>query len=634
MIVVSFAFRSTCGPCPYTSLSCSVVPSRYRGHLALLHHLTHVQEKRHARMYHAQQGPPMSSTEGPGRKPPGGVVIDCRGTRYHVVRAAARMVGWTVYDTDSTDRVPAFFPDVPLEAVERVTAPLHAPQVIWVDKSVVSSRVGGLACYQRLNHYAAMNVIARKALLFRRLMQLLRLQTKEGAMSERRGCGAAVDCANCDQSPLERFLTLAVPASFSSLTDLGRLAAFQRELTVRTDPSSEPRPVFFIIKPNTGCEGKGIRLTTAPAEDLTEEERTDKRRECIVQLYVDRPLLMGGKKFDLRLYVLLLATVPQQLSRRLTVTSPAPSFSLPVPKPALSECRGGLTEVPRDVQGVELFVHQEGLVRLCAEPYAAPTEANCCNVWRHLTNYAVNKHSSLYVPAADGDGTEPHVDDRDFPRQPAAPVDQEGCNKQSLSALASLIDSLQGPGGWLSVRRRLDECIALTVLSGVEVLRRELIGAGGTRGYRADGRSCFELLGFDVMLREADLHPVLLEVNHSPSLFCDTAFDFAVKSTVLRDTFRLLETHIPPWGQHEGNPQKYEACMQGDTKVWMEEEADILVRGAAAEPFGFRRLLPHYSAGCSTGGAERTGDGEAIDDWLPAERAAQQRMVELSRRLP
>ncbi|GET90283.1 hypothetical protein, conserved [Leishmania tarentolae] len=577
-------------------------------------------------MHHAQHPPPSDAS--------GGVVIDCRSTRYHVVRAAARMVGWTLYDTDAEEHVPPIFHGVSLKSSGRAALPPHAPQVLWVDKSVLSFRVEGLACYQRLNHYSAMNVIARKALLFRRLMHLARLQAADGACSQRRDRHVVLSCADGAESTLGRFFALAVPASFSSLTDLARLAAFRRELLEHAGPSSESSPVFFIIKPNTGCEGRGIRLTTSPEQDLTEEERRDKKRECIVQLYVDRPLLMGGKKFDLRLYVLLVAIVPPQQPHRSIARPAASPDEQTVFKSTVSDSCSSLTEVPCGVQGVELYVHREGLVRVCAETYAAPTEGNCRDASRHLTNYAVNKTSSLYVPAVHDEGREPHVDVGVSPSQPTTPADREDSNKQSLAAFASFIESLQAPGGWPRVRRSLDECITLTILSGVEMLRRELIGAGGTRGYRADGRSCFELLGFDVMLREADLHPVLMEVNHSPSLFCDTAFDFAVKSAVLRDTFRLLETHMPPWGQHEGNPRRYEACMQGDATARMQHRADMLVHGDTAEPFGFRRLLPHYSASSGAGGAERTGDGSAIVDWMPSERAAQQRMVELSRRLP
>ncbi|KAG5473687.1 hypothetical protein LSCM1_04314 [Leishmania martiniquensis] len=578
--------------------------------------------------------PLVSFAEESANRPSGGVVIDCRHTRYHVVRAAARMVNWTVYDSDAEVRIPASFHGVSLKTQGPACTPPHAPQVLWVDKSAVSSRVAESDCYQRLNHYAEMQVIARKALLFRRLMQLSRLLTADGARPERRGCCAAVSLVKDDQSTLERFFALSVPPSFSSLTDLSRLEAFRRELMDQADPSSAPRPPFFIIKPNGACEGKGIRLTTTPEEDLTEEERSDKKRECIVQLYVDRPLLMGGKKFDLRLYVLLVTVVPPQQSQRLTDALTASPDISSLPKPARIERCSNVTEVPRDVQGVELYVHREGLVRVCAEPYAAPTEANRRDARRHLTNYAVNKKSSSYVPAARDDSADSRGGVCDSSRQSKEPADWEESNKQSLAALASFIESLRAPGGWPRVQRSLDECITLTVLSGVEVLRRALIGAGGARGYRADGRSCFELLGFDVMLRGEDLRPVLMEVNHSPSLFCDTAFDFAVKSAVLRDAFRLLETHIPPWEQHGGNPRRYKACMEGVGKARMAQHANMLVRGAAAEPFGFRRLLPHYSASCRTDGTEATGDVEAMNDWLPAERASQQRMVELSKQLP
>ncbi|KAG5490532.1 hypothetical protein JKF63_00652 [Porcisia hertigi] len=571
----------------------------------------------------------MSVPEQHVRRPPGDVVIDCQHTRYDVVRAAARMVGWTVCDSQPEKCVPTFLPGVSPDALNKVTVPPHASEVLWVDKSVVRTRVAGLACYQRLNHYTAMDVIARKALLFRRLMQLMRLQTTEDAGD---GCsaGGAVACdPGRGPSTLGRFLAQAVPASFSSLTDLSRLAAFRRCAGL----SSGSHPVFFIIKPNTGCEGRGIRLTTSPEEDLTEEERTDKKKECIIQLYVDRPLLIGARKFDLRLYVLLVAVVPQQHSRRSSETlSTSTGHSAATITNGDQGCLNP-TEVPRDVQGVELYVHREGIVRICAEPYSAPTEENSCEASRHLTNYAVNKSSTSYVPAADAVVVEANDSVHNALKQATVAEDREGSNKQSLAAFASFIESLQTPGGWPRVRRRIDECVVLTVLSGVEVLRRELIGAGGTRGHRADGRSCFELLGFDVMLREEDLQPVLMEVNHSPSLFCDTTFDFAVKSAVLRDTFRLLETHMPPWGQHEGNPKRYELCVQGEAKRRLERQTDMLVRGATAEPFGFRRLLPHYIAGRSADGAGESADARDMDDWSPAERAAQQRIVELSRRL-
>ena len=81
----------------------------------------------------------------------------------------------------------------------------------------------------------------------------------------------------------------------------------------------------FIFKPNAGCQGKGIVITRTPM-DIAEE-----MDETVVQEYISNPLLIGGKKFDMRVYVL--------------VTS---------------------------VRHLSMHIFKEGLVRLCTEDYAKP----------------------------------------------------------------------------------------------------------------------------------------------------------------------------------------------------------------------------------------------------------------------
>ncbi len=39
---------------------------------------------------------------------------------------------------------------------------------------------------------------------------------------------------------------------------------------------------------------------------------------------------------------------------------------------------------------------------------------------------------------------------------------------------------------------------------------------------------CFEVLGFDVML-DSTLHPIILEVNYTPSFTTDTPLDLQIK---------------------------------------------------------------------------------------------------------
>lgn len=566
-----------------------------------------------------QMSTPPTSTPAPSN--PKGIILDCSHTRYHVVRAAGKMIGWVVSDAGTEETVPASFYDVSLTG-DRDEALAHPPQVIWTDKSVLVARVSELQCYQRLNHFPSMHYIARKAVLFRRLMQLSRLVLKPASAASETGLAGS---SSCSASPLHGYFADSIPPSFSSAGDLSRLATYLQLLSSGVESTTPP---FFIIKPNRGCEGRGIRLTTSPLDDLTEAERTDKRHECIVQLYIDRPLLMDGKKFDLRLYVLLVSVTPTQRPRQSirSVHPPCESEAVLHAESTKSRRDANLTEVPPGVEGVRLYVHREGLVRICAKPYEAPTAANCTDPLRHLTNYAVNKKSTLFKPAhtrAEKDDGDNEGSGGGATRAAHTPV-EEG-NKRSFAALAAYVDELGVPGGWAAVQRRIDACIVLTVLSGVEALRREMVSAGGARGERADGRGCFELLGFDVMLHAATLAPVLMEVNHSPSLFCDTAFDFAVKSAVLHDTFRLLETHLPPWADFEGNAQLYAAyTAPGSGTAAAMEQSEASLRLDAGTPSGFRSLLPHYTAAVGT---------DVQEDWQHDERAAQELMARMSKQL-
>ena len=85
--------------------------------------------------------------------------------------------------------------------------------------------------------------------------------------------------------------------------------------------------------------------------------------EVVVQRYLARPLLLGGYKFDLRVYVLV-----------------------------------------RSLEPLDVWVCQEGLARFCTEPYRAPTGKNCHKIMGHLTNYSLNKRSEGFVKSSAGGG--------------------------------------------------------------------------------------------------------------------------------------------------------------------------------------------------------------------------------------
>jgi hypothetical protein len=107
----------------------------------------------------------------------------------------------------------------------------------------------------------------------------------------------------------------------------------------------------WIVKPNCSSRGVGVRLT----DDLA-ELAAGKSEGRVVQKYIERPLLINGKKFDLRVWVL--------------VTSWAP---------------------------VVIWVFPECLARFCSHPFSL---SELGNKYRHLTNVSINKSA-----AAGGDIT-------------------------------------------------------------------------------------------------------------------------------------------------------------------------------------------------------------------------------------
>ncbi|KAK7919403.1 hypothetical protein WMY93_010687 [Mugilogobius chulae] len=166
--------------------------------------------------------------------------------------------------------------------------------------------------YQKINHFPGMSEICRKDLLARNLNRMHKLFPKDYNIFPRTWC---------------------LPADFSDFQ------AFTRAKKNKT----------YICKPDTGCQGKGIFITKASKEIQPGEH-------MICQVYISKPLIIGGYKFDLRIYVLVTSCDP---------------FSI--------------------------FMFQEGLARFCTTKYNEPTHNNVEDVCMHLTNYSINKHSENFV---------------------------------------------------------------------------------------------------------------------------------------------------------------------------------------------------------------------------------------------
>ena len=211
--------------------------------------------------------------------------------------------------------------------------------VYWTDTSVAPERVMRMAPYQKINHFPGMSAICRKAALGRNVGRMQLLFPREYAFFPR---------------------TWVLPEDWSD---------FQAQFAGGKGNKT------FIIKPDNACQGKGIFLTRR-WEDVAQlggsggsgggggggsgggGHLPEGQVALVAQRYIHRPLLIDGFKFDLRIYALVLCCAPLRVA-----------------------------------------LYDEGLVRLCTEKYAEPTNRNLGKSCVHLTNYAINKYAPARPPA-------------------------------------------------------------------------------------------------------------------------------------------------------------------------------------------------------------------------------------------
>ncbi|XP_069490693.1 tubulin polyglutamylase TTLL6 isoform X2 [Ambystoma mexicanum] len=184
--------------------------------------------------------------------------------------------------------------------------------LFWTDCSVSLDRALEMKGYQKINHFPGMSEICRKDTLARNMSRMQKLYPKEFQLLPRTWC---------------------LPA------DYGDLQAYSRSRKHKT----------YICKPDTGCQGRGIFITRS-VKDIRPEE------DMICQLYISKPFIIDGFKFDLRVYVLVTSCDP-----------------------------------------LRIFVYNEGLARFATTCYSDPSQSNLNDVCMHLTNYSINKHSENFI---------------------------------------------------------------------------------------------------------------------------------------------------------------------------------------------------------------------------------------------
>merc|ERR1719171_76246 len=230
---------------------------------------------------------------------------------------------------------------------------------------------------------------------------------------------------------------------------------------------SQAKKSTYIIKPEDGSQGDGIFMVQG-LRDFEVKLSTKSNMAAVCQRYIAKPLLLGGFKFDLRIYVLF---------------------------------AGGCSGDPAAGEPPAVFICREGLARFCTERYVEPSQQNLHKCMGHLTNYSLNKRSDKFVHAGEDMGTV---------LDPGS-----GASKRPLTAV---LQQLEGEYPGFS-SEQFYESLAAMVGTSAALMAPAL--AVSHRGCAAgEEMRSFQVLGFDVMLDHRFV-PYLLEINNSPSLCID-----------------------------------------------------------------------------------------------------------------
>ena len=187
--------------------------------------------------------------------------------------------------------------------------------------------------YQILNHFPNFYELTRKDLMAKNIKKYKKQLIKEGK---------SVD--HLDFLPLTFVLPQDMPIFIEE---------FKRY------PNS-----LWILKPNNRCQGQGITLLnkTSKVKKMNFTQKTTNENNqtinindiYVISKYIENPFLMGGKKFDCRIYCLVTTFRP-----------------------------------------LKAYLYQQGFCRFCNEKFSVDV-SDINNIYIHLTNVAIQKKYEKY----------------------------------------------------------------------------------------------------------------------------------------------------------------------------------------------------------------------------------------------
>ncbi|XP_039694620.1 tubulin polyglutamylase TTLL7 isoform X4 [Pteropus medius] len=206
------------------------------------------------------------------KKKKGTITANVAGTKFEIVRLVIDEMGFMkTPDEDETSNL------------------------IWCDSAVQQEKIAELQNYQRINHFPGMGEICRKDFLARNMTKMIKSRPLDYTFVPR---------------------TWIFPAEYTQFQN------YMKELKKKRKQKT------FIVKPANGAMGHGISL-------IRNGDKLPSQDHLIVQEYIEKPFLMEGYKFDLRVYILVTSCDP-----------------------------------------LKIFLYHDGLVRMGTEKYIPPNESN------------------------------------------------------------------------------------------------------------------------------------------------------------------------------------------------------------------------------------------------------------------
>lgn len=159
-----------------------------------------------------------------------------------------------------------------------------------------------------------------------------------------------LDLLDGNTNPNRKHVLDYIPVTYSLPSDYGLFAEEYKK-----QPNS-----LWIMKPSNRAQGKGIVIITKLnqlkrwARERWSSNGQVNRDQYIISKYIHNPLLIGGRKFDLRMYCLITSFRP-----------------------------------------LRAYMYREGFARFCATRYSMDMK-DVDNMFVHLTNVAIQKYGVTF----------------------------------------------------------------------------------------------------------------------------------------------------------------------------------------------------------------------------------------------